>query len=540
MKKHILLFAISLTFLASTLSAQDKPDPNAPNSERHEFVIANFHTESGVTLPQARIVYGTYGHLNTAKDNVVLLPSHYMADLHGYEWLIGPDKALDPSKLFLVATELFGNGRSSSPSNTPEPLHGPRFPITTIRDNVEAVHRLLTEDLHVTHLRAVIGFSMGAEQAFQWAISYPTFADRIVATSGTAKCYPHGFVRLEGQIAALTADGAFKNGDYTTPPIKGLQAFGIVWTGWLFSQEWWRQELWRADAKPGTTFQQVVDNFRTDFIPGADANDLILQMRTWEKHDVGTTSGFNGDVERALASIKIPVLYMPSATDLYFPITDARYEASFIPGVTLLPIPSLWGHPAGAAPNAADSKFLNENISRFMAGQPIQSEATRSTAVDLAANSPAAKPEDVASIDSTIRALYDVISGPAGPRNWDRFRSLFAPNARLTAATKNPDGTVRVRLFSAEDYVKGAGSYFSTHGFFESPIATKVERFGNMAQALSSYASRNAPTEAPIARGINNIQLLNDGKRWWVVSILWDEERPNNPLPKEFAAPDHQ
>src|SRR5882724_2251803 len=141
-----------------------------------------------------------------------------MADHHGYEWLMGPDKALDPGKLFLVSTELFGNGNSSSPSNTPEPLHGPRFPVTTIRDNVTAVHRLLTEELKVTHLRAIIGFSMGAQQAFQWAVSHPNFADRIVATSGTAKCYPHGFVRLEGQITALTTDPAFAGGDYKAPP----------------------------------------------------------------------------------------------------------------------------------------------------------------------------------------------------------------------------------------------------------------------------------------------------------------------------------
>src|SRR3984957_3898520 len=116
---------------------------------RHEFLIKNFKTESGVTLPEARVVYGTYGKLNAAHDNVVLLPSHYMAKLNGYEWLMGPGKALDPEKLFLVTTEMFGNGSSSSPSNTPEPFHGPRFPVMTIRDNVEAVHRLLTEELKV-------------------------------------------------------------------------------------------------------------------------------------------------------------------------------------------------------------------------------------------------------------------------------------------------------------------------------------------------------------------------------------------------------
>jgi homoserine O-acetyltransferase/O-succinyltransferase len=336
----------------------------AQSAEPHQFLIQNFKTESGATLPSAVIVYATYGHLNAAHDNAVLLPSHYMANYHGYEWLIGPDRALDPSKLFLVATELFGSGHSSSPSNTPEPFHGPRFPVMTIRDNVQAVHALLTEELKITHLRAVIGFSMGAQQAFQWAVSYPTFEDRVVATSGTAKTYPHGIVRLEGQIAALTTDPAFQNGDYTSPPAKGLAAFGMVWAGWLYSQEWWRRELWRNPARPDVTFEQYMYSFRTRF--RADANDYILQAHTWERHDVGATPGFGGDVEKALRSIKVPFLYMPSETDLYFPVGDARYEQAFMPTVTFKPIPSLWGHTAGAASNPADAKFLNESIGNFM------------------------------------------------------------------------------------------------------------------------------------------------------------------------------
>jgi homoserine O-acetyltransferase/O-succinyltransferase len=352
---------LALLLLGIALLAQNPP---AATAERHEFVIENFRTESGTILPKARIVYGTYGHLNAARDNAVLLPSHYMANLRGYEWLIGPGRALNPTELFLVTSELFGNGSSSSPSNTPEPFHGPRFPVTTIRDNVEAVHRLLTEELKVTHLRAVIGFSMGAQQAFQWAVSYPDFADRIVATSGTAKTYEHGIVRLEGQIAALTADAAFEGGDYKSPPTKGLEAFGAVWAGWLYSQEWWRRELWRSTVPEGTTFEQMLARNRTRF--RADANDYILQARTWEQHDVGKTPGFGGDVERALRSIKVPLLYMPSETDLYFPIGDARYEAPFIRKVSLVPIPSLWGHTAGAASNPADGKFLNETIGRFL------------------------------------------------------------------------------------------------------------------------------------------------------------------------------
>ena len=369
--KKITLAALLTLFGGLAALAQGKPAELQPT--QHEFVIRNLKTESGAVLPEARIIYGTYGQLSPTGDNAVLLPSHYMADMHGYEWLIGPGKALDPTRLFLVTSELFGNGRSSSPSNTPEPFHGPRFPIMTIRDNVDGVHRLLTEQLHVRHLRAVIGFSMGAQQALQWAVSYPDYMDRIVATSGTAKTYGHGIVRLESEIAALTADENFKAGDYTAEPQKGIEAFSIVWTAWLFSQEWWREELWKTEEPKGTTFAQVVEKYRTHFIPGADANNLILQMRTWESNDVGNTPTFRsdrgGDVEAALRSIKVPVLYMPSATDLYFPVTDARYEAQFIPHCTLLPIPSLWGHPAGAGASPEDARFLNEHIRTFMASR---------------------------------------------------------------------------------------------------------------------------------------------------------------------------
>jgi homoserine O-acetyltransferase len=362
------LLACLLVAAAPTLVAG--PTQPADGTVSETFAIERLPLESGATLPSAHLRYATYGTLNRARDNAILLPSHYMADSHGYEWLIGPGKALDPARYFLIATELFGNGHSSSPSNTAEPLHGPRFPVTTIRDNVEATRRLLTERLGITHLRAIIGFSMGGQQAFQWAVSHPRFADRIVVTSATAKTWPHGIVRLEGQIAAIEADPAFKGGDYTVEPNRGIDTFGLVWAGWLFSQQWWRDELWHEGAPAGTTFEQALDRFRHDFIPGADANDLILQMRTWERHDVGTTPGFGGDLRRALHAIEAPLLYMPSTTDLYFPLSDAEYEAQFIPHVLLRPIVSLWGHTAGAASNAADAKFLNQTIAEFLDALP--------------------------------------------------------------------------------------------------------------------------------------------------------------------------
>ncbi len=153
----------------------------------------------------------------------------------------------------------------------------------------------------------------------------------------------------------------------------------------------------------------------------------------------------------------------------------------------------------------------------------------------LSSRVPAPKPDDVKSLDSILHAIYDVISGPAGERDWNRFRSLFVPEARLTSNTRRDGGPVR--LLDVEGFASGAGNYFKTHPFYESAIVNRVQKFGNIAQVFSSYESRTAPSEKPFARGVNSIQLFNHGSRWWVLSILWDEESPTNPLPPELATP---
>jgi hypothetical protein len=147
---------------------------------------------------------------------------------------------------------------------------------------------------------------------------------------------------------------------------------------------------------------------------------------------------------------------------------------------------------------------------------------------------PTANPSDVKSIDSILTALYAVISGPAGDRDWNRFRSLFAQNARLTSATKET-ADHPARLMSPDEYITLAGGYFKTNAFYEAAIVNKVDRFGNIAQVFSSYESRKAPSEKPFTRGINSIQLFYDQNRWYVLSILWDEESPANPLPANMA-----
>jgi len=164
-----------------------------------------------------------------------------------------------------------------------------------------------------------------------------------------------------------------------------------------------------------------------------------------------------------------------------------------------------------------------------------QPQAPVMIAADLAGKVPAPKPDDVRSLDAIMHAAYDVISGPAGARDWTRFRSLFLPTARFTEVGTTPEGSVFVITWSVDDFVRDAGIVFSRESFYENAIVNQPDTFGNMTQVLSSYESRHNPGEKPFQRGVNSFQLLNDGKRWWIVSIFWGSERPDNPLPAKLA-----
>lgn len=182
------------------------------------------------------------------------------------------------------------------------------------------------------------------------------------------------------------------------------------------------------------------------------------------------------------------------------------------------------------------SLFFIVSIFVFAAALPSyaqDSSASKPAAAPQAAP-PAAKPADVSSPDAILAAVYDVISGPAGP---DRFNSLFAPGARLIPIGPRNDNP-GILVLSPQDYVDRAGSYFLKNGFVEREASRKTERYGNILQIFSTYESRHdAKDEKPFARGINSFQLYYDGTRWWVVSIMWEEETLDNPLPKEFLTP---
>lgn len=176
--------------------------------------------------------------------------------------------------------------------------------------------------------------------------------------------------------------------------------------------------------------------------------------------------------------------------------------------------------------DAVRRPFIVLAASLLVAAMPLAAQEQR----------PTARPQDVESVDAIIAALYDVISGPAGQkRDWDRFRSLFIEGARLIPTGRAQDGAVRHMVWTPAEYVANAGARLEERGFFEREIGRTVQRFGNVAHVFSAYDSKNTLADAqPFARGINSIQLLHDGARWWVVTIFWDSERADNPIPAEY------
>ncbi|MBR9990743.1 MAG: hypothetical protein KFH98_13365 [Gemmatimonadetes bacterium] len=158
-----------------------------------------------------------------------------------------------------------------------------------------------------------------------------------------------------------------------------------------------------------------------------------------------------------------------------------------------------------------------------------------------AQDTPVAAPQDVESVDAIIAALYDVISGPAGQkRDWQRFHSLFIEGARLIPTARSQQGEVRHRVMTPEEYASTSGPVLEERGFFENEIGRATEQFGNITHVFSAYDSKRTEADpAPFARGINSIQLLHDGTRWWVVSIFWDSERPDNPIPERYLHTGH-
>lgn len=333
----------------------------------HEvFELGRLGLHKGGALERARLAYSTHGTLAPGRDNAVLFPTWFSSTHRNNEWLIGPGRALDPARHFIICPNLFGNGLSSSPSNTAPPHDRMRFPLVTVLDNVRAQERLVRERFGIERLALVIGRSMGAQVAFQWASWFPEKVARVLPFHGSARTTPHNFVFLEGVKAALTADGAWREGEYAAQPQRGVRAVGRLYAGWAMSQGFYREGLYR---EPGidTVTQYLEQRWERNFLR-MDANDLLAMVATWQATDIADNERYRGDWPAALRAIACPAIVMPSRTDLYFPPEDSAAAVAHMPRAELRLIESLWGHRAGS-PNSdpKDIAFIEQAVRDLLA-----------------------------------------------------------------------------------------------------------------------------------------------------------------------------
>ena len=307
-----------------------------------QFNLGDVTLLSGVILPSAKMAYKTYGRLNASGDNAILLPTFYTGTHKRNEGFFGSGRAIDPNKHFIVSVNMFGNGLSSSPSNTSAPYDGPRFPLITLWDNISSQHKLLTEHLKVKRLALVTGWSMAGCQAYQWAAQFPEIVNAILPFCSSAKTSPHNFVFLEGVKAALCADQKWKEGNYVSPPVNGLKAFARIYAGWAFSQTFYREKLYK---KLGfNTIEDLLVNWENDHIENWDANNLLAKLATWQVNDISVGPHYKNDFKKALQSIRAQTILIPCNQDLYFCPEDNFFEAQHIPNVEIRPYDSPWGH----------------------------------------------------------------------------------------------------------------------------------------------------------------------------------------------------
>ena len=315
--------------------------------------------ESGEAIRNYRQSYVTHGTLNADRSNLVLVCISLTGNHHRLDFLIGPGKALDTDRFFVVCADPIGNGLSTSPSNSVEQPRM-RFPRFAIRDMVHAQHRLLAEVLDVRSALAVIGASMGGMQALQWAVSHPGFAGRIVAMTPMAKTHPWAALVVETARRCLTADPEWSKAGFGSRPMRGWAAYTALMTALLARTPAAVQEFAPDVGSAQRWLTTLTDQNERG---GFDAHDYLYQSWAYEAHDVDTTPGLVGE---ALATVEVPALIAAPALDLFNPVESAHRAAQQIRTARLVEIPSVQGHQAATATRSADSDFLNRTIREFL------------------------------------------------------------------------------------------------------------------------------------------------------------------------------
>ncbi len=316
--------------------------------------IGRLELEEGGEIPDCRLAYTTWGTLNDAKDNAILITTWYSGTHQIWrDVYVGEGHALDPSRWFIVCIDQIGSGLSVSPHNADGPNAGlamSKFPHVRIGDDVVAQERLLRQEFGIETLQLVVGGSMGAQQTYEWAVRFPEKVLRAAPIAGTAQNTPHDFLYTKALNEAIMSDPGWNGGEYASNEdvVTGLKRHAGIWAVMGFSTEFWKQELWRAlefESK-----EAFIEGFLEPYFTVMDPNDLLSMAWKWQRGDVARLAG--EDLEAALGRITAKTFVMPIDEDMFFPVRDCKAEQEQVKGSELRVISDPLGHLAlfGVAP----------------------------------------------------------------------------------------------------------------------------------------------------------------------------------------------
>jgi homoserine O-acetyltransferase/O-succinyltransferase len=351
------------TLVAASLSLALPAGAHTPQQPPHQlYGEGDLKLEGGGAIKDFSISYVTHGTLNAKKSNAILMVTAISGNHHRLDFMIGPGKALDPEKYFIICTDAISNGLTTSPSNSKlQPRM--QFPKFLIRDMVESQYRLLKEKFGIDHLVAVIGPSMGGMQTLQWGVSHPDMMDALVAIVPLAKTPGWTVAVLEASRKAIMEDPAWKDGNYDSPPEKGVR----LWRD-ILNLAARTPDMYSAQFKNGMDVLPWMEQQETAVMKAFDADDWIYQTWAYERHDVGTTPGFDGDTAKALASIKAKTLILTGTRDLLNPEFEVKEIGKNIAGAKMMTISpgTVTGHASAGGLGPADVEFLNHETAAFL------------------------------------------------------------------------------------------------------------------------------------------------------------------------------
>lgn len=305
--------------------------------------VGRLELEEGGVIDDCQLAIATFGTLNDAKDNAIVVPTWYSGTHQIWrEAYIGPDHALNPDDWFIVSINQIGNGLSTAPHNAPDPISMSKFPRVRIGDDVVAQERLMREHFDVERIALVVGGSMGAQQTYEWAVRFPDQVARAAPIAGTAQNTPHDFLFTRTLMETITCDPGWNGGEYTSNDdvVTGLERHARMWGVMGFSTEFWKQEVWRAldfDSMDG-----FLEGFLQPYFTVMDPNDLLAMAWKWQRGDVARHT--DGDLAAALGRITAKTFVMPIDEDMFFPVRDCAAEQAMINDSELRVVDDVLGH----------------------------------------------------------------------------------------------------------------------------------------------------------------------------------------------------